>query len=95
MQKKMIFTVNPATHSGLNDLMKDHRVHFVPLLDVGISINDKIAMNFGKSSQAFLKHPNKTAIDYEAEVWPGRVHFTDYLHPNGSVFWKNQLKRLY
>jgi alpha-glucosidase (family GH31 glycosyl hydrolase) len=28
-------------------------------------------------------------------VWPGEVHFVDYLHPNATLFWKNQLDRLY
>ncbi len=28
-----------------------------------------------------IHHPGK---DYEAVVWPGKVHFVDYLHPNAS-----------
>jgi alpha-glucosidase (family GH31 glycosyl hydrolase) len=42
MDQKMIFTVNPLTHGGnsLNKMMKDYEVHFVPLLDVGVSTRD-------------------------------------------------------
>jgi alpha-glucosidase len=32
---------------------------------------------------------------YVGEVWPGKVYFVDYLHPNASKFWQNQLGRLY
>lgn len=44
----MIFTVNPSTHKNLNDIMRKHDVHFVPLLDVGVSIKDSVAMDKGK-----------------------------------------------
>jgi alpha-glucosidase (family GH31 glycosyl hydrolase) len=27
-------------------------------------------------------------------VWPGVVHFVDFLHPNGTTYWKGQLARL-
>jgi len=30
-----------------------------------------------------------------AKVWPGLVHFVDYLHPNATDFWESQLDRLY
>jgi len=25
--------------------------------------------------------------DYYAEVWPGGVHFVDFLHPNATEYW--------
>ena len=28
-------------------------------------------------------------------LWPGKVSFPDFNHPNSSIFWKNQLKNLY
>jgi alpha-glucosidase (family GH31 glycosyl hydrolase) len=31
---------------------------------------------------------------YTGEVWPGKVYYIDYLHPNASVFWDLQMKRL-
>jgi hypothetical protein len=44
----MIFTVNSFTHQGLNEMMKRHNVHFVPLIDAGVSIKDSVAMQKGK-----------------------------------------------
>ena len=43
----------------------------------------------------FIKSYHHTGKYYEAKVWPGMVHFVDYLHPNASEFWQNQLQRLY
>ena len=48
MNQKMIFTVNPFTHQGLNEMMKRHEIHFVPLVDVGVSTKDSVAMQKGK-----------------------------------------------
>lgn len=42
----------------------------------------------------FLKKAQKKQY-YEGSVWPGKVYFIDYLHPNASLYWKNQLNRLY
>ena len=28
-------------------------------------------------------------------VWPGDVHFVDYLHANSTKYWMSQLDRLY
>lgn len=42
MSQKKIFTVNEQTHPSreLNALIKDEQLHFVPLLDVGVSVHD-------------------------------------------------------
>jgi len=97
MDQKMIFTVNPYTHGGnsLNDMMKQHEVSFVPLIDVGVAIGDSVARELGKEMNVFLRHPKQSTELYVGEVWPGQVHFVDYLHPNATSFWKSQLKRLY
>ncbi len=90
MNNKMIFTVNEATHPSkdLNALIKNENLHFVPLIDVGVAIHDAEAVNMGKDMNVFLKKNNEY---YTGEVWPGIVHFVDYLHPNATIFWKEQL----
>ena len=59
MDKKMIFTVNKNTHGGqkLNRMMRDFDIHFVPLIDAGVSIYDKTAMDMGKKLDVFLRNP--------------------------------------
>ena len=85
MDKKMIFTVNPKTHGDkLNTMMKEHEIHFIPLLDVGVSIYDERAMSLGKNMDVFLRDPYNPDEYYEGVVWPGQVHFVDFLHSNGS-----------
>lgn len=53
----MIFTINEYTHpsANFNKLLQKEKLHFVPLIDVGVSINDYIAINKGKSDNVFLK----------------------------------------
>jgi alpha-glucosidase (family GH31 glycosyl hydrolase) len=97
MEAKMIFTVNSRTHGNnqLNNLMKNHEVNFVPLLDAGVAIGDQTATKLGTELDVFLKAPNKNNVYYVGEVWPGQVHFVDFLHPNAINFWKMQMQRLY
>jgi len=36
-------------------LLIDESIHFVPLIDVGVSVNDRVAMDSGKELNVFLK----------------------------------------
>lgn len=75
--------------------MEKKNIHYIPLIDVGVSIKDSIAINHGNSLGIFLKSIRAHNQDYTATVWPGKVHFVDYLHPNASYYWRSQLNRLY
>lgn len=61
MDQKMIFTVNPITHGGnsLNNMMKNHQVSFIPLMDVGVSTKDSIAMQVGTDLDIYLRNPKR------------------------------------
>lgn len=97
MQEKRIFTINEYTHPAakLNEMVRTEKIHFVPLLDVGIATRDDPAVKLGTQMDVFFKSPRNRATSYVAEVWPGSVHFVDFLHPNASSFWQQQLQRLY
>lgn len=75
--------------------MKNKNIHYIPLIDVGVSLADQNAMLMGKKLNVFLKSVKNPAQDYVGAVWPGKVHFVDYLNPNASAFWNAQLDRLY
>jgi len=45
----------------------------------------------GKNMDVFFRNPKNIAEYYTAKVWPGQVHFVDFLHPNATLFWKQQL----
>ena len=90
MDRKRIFTMNDRTHPsrGMNQFIEDENIHFVPLLDVGISTADKEAVDSGKAMNVFFKKPTNPDMLYTAEVWPGPVHFVDFLHPNATFYWQ-------
>ena len=69
-------------------------MHFVPLIDAGVSVHDENAMKMGRGLDVFLQSPMRKDY-YVGEVWPGKVHFVDFLHPNAFSFWQQQLQRLY
>ena len=106
MDKKAIFTVdrNAYAPEKVRKLLNSKNLHYIPLIDVGVSTADQVAMNKGKEMNVFLKDSaegqkyntqRKPGNPYLAKVWPGLVHFVDYLHPNSSLFWESQLDRLY
>jgi alpha-glucosidase (family GH31 glycosyl hydrolase) len=68
MDKKMIFTINEATHPSkdLNALIKTQDLHFVPLLDVGVSVHDADAMKNGKELNVFFRDPRYNNDYYKA-----------------------------
>ena len=75
----------------MKKLIQEKGIHYIPLIDVGVSIKDKVAIKKGQDDNVFLKDPKRPGTDYIATVWPGKVHFVDYLHPNASNFWESQL----
>ena len=75
----------------MKQLMSDKRIHYIPLIDAGVSIADKIAINEGNNYHVFFKSIQNSKDNYLAAVWPGKVHFVDFLHPNASKYWHSQL----
>jgi alpha-glucosidase (family GH31 glycosyl hydrolase) len=75
--------------------MKTKDIHYIPLIDVGVSLSDEIAITDGLKRDVFLKNITKVTQPYVGRVWPGSVHYVDFLHPNASDYWCSQLDRLY
>lgn len=97
MNNKAIFTVDVNNYppNEMKTLMKEKRIHYVPLIDVGVAIADQPANIMGRRLDVFLKSVRNPTQEYVGAVWPGKVHFVDYLHPNATKFWDQQLDRLY
>jgi alpha-glucosidase (family GH31 glycosyl hydrolase) len=95
MSSKAIFTVDAVNYPPrkMRELMISKDIHYIPLIDVGVSVQDATAITQGTAQGVFLK--TRSGSPYIAKVWPGNVHFVDFLHPNSSRFWCSQLERLF
>ena len=95
MKNMAIFTIDEENYppKQMRSFLNESSLHYIPLIDVGVSLEDNKAVQAGKDMNIFLKSHFGTT--YEGFVWPGKVHYVDYLHPNASVYWQSQLDRLY
>lgn len=92
MQSKQDFTVDTMNFNlqSFSEVLK--RVRYVPLIDAGVSLKTRSAMEKGRQMNVFSKENGR---DYVGRVWPGEVHFVDFLHPNSTEYWVSMLKILY
>ena len=83
MQDFKDFTVNPERFSDLKKLaegMKEQGIHLVPIIDAGVKIEDGYDVyEEGVANNYFCK--NEKGKDFVGAVWPGKVHFPDFLQP--------------
>lgn len=60
--------------------MKEQGIHLVPIIDAGVKIEDGYDVyEEGVQNNYFCK--NAEGGDFVGAVWPGRVHFPDFLQP--------------
>lgn len=63
----------------------------VVILDPGIATEKGYGTyDRGMERDVFAKYPDGSP--YEASVWPGNSHFTDFTSKNGRDWWKDELK---
>lgn len=59
---------------------------FVPILDPGIKLEPGYApYDDGVAAGVFVR--DVTGAPYIGEVWPGAVHFVDFMHPGALDYW--------
>ena len=83
MERYKDFTVDkesfPDFEKLVND-MKEQGIHLVPIIDAGVKIEDGYDVyEEGVRNNYFCK--NAQGGDFVGAVWPGRVHFPDFLQP--------------
>ena len=83
MERYKDFTVDKERFPDLkklSDNMKSQGIHLVPIIDAGVKIEDGYDVyEEGVKNNYFCK--NADGKDFVGAVWPGRVHFPDFLQP--------------
>lgn len=83
MEQYKDFTVDKERFPDLKKLVADMRnqgIHLVPIIDAGVKIEKGYDIyEEGVANNYFCKNVN--GDDFVGAVWPGRVHFPDFLNP--------------
>ena len=83
MERYKDFTVDEERFPDLKGLAADMQaegIHLVPIMDAGVKIEDGYSVyEEGVEKNYFCK--NAEGGDFVGAVWPGRVHFPDFLQP--------------
>lgn len=83
MERYKDFTVDEERFPDLKGLAADMQaegIHLVPIIDAGVKIEDSYSVyEEGVEKNYFCK--NAEGGDFVGAVWPGRVHFPDFLQP--------------
>ncbi len=83
MERYKDFTVNTESFPHFADFvdeMRKNHIHLVPIIDAGVKIEEGYdTYEEGCEKDYFVKKENGERL--VAAVWPGRVHFPDFLKP--------------
>lgn len=66
----------------------------MPIVDPGVGVKQTASLPYseGVKNDIFMRSPSDGKY-YLGKVWPGWVHFVDFLHPNAHEYWKNMLEK--
>ena len=90
------FTVDEEAFGDFPAFVKEMReagIHLVPIIDAGVKIEEGYPVyEEGLENGYFCKKEDGTPL--VAAVWPGRVHFPDFLNPEARAWFGDQYKSL-
>lgn len=98
MDGKKDFTLNPVNYPGPKlraFLEKIHAegMHYIVINDPGIGVNKSYGVyQRGIANDVFIKYQGKPFL---AQVWPGAVHFPDFLNPKTVEWWGDEIRRFH
>lgn len=92
MDRFIDFTFNPKNFPDFGDFckeMKERGIRLVPIVDAGLKIEPgNPVYEEGVAKNYFCK--NKEGKDFQAAVWPGLTHFTDFFQPEAREWFGRQ-----
>lgn len=92
MDRFIDFTFNPKNFPDFRDFckeMKERGIRLVPIVDAGLKIEPgNPVYEEGVAKNYFCK--NKEGKDFQAAVWPGMTHFTDFFQPEAREWFGRQ-----
>ena len=92
MERYKDFTVDSERFPGLEKLVADMKaqgIHLVPIIYAGVKIEEGYDVyEEGVKNNYFCK--NADCGDFVGAVWPGRVHFSDFLNPEARKWFGNK-----
>lgn len=72
------------------------KVHWVPIIDAGVFVNYTTpAYIVGSEYNVWIRSAQNHSNYLVGVVWPGIVHWPDWLNPNASKYWGEMLSLLY
>ena len=96
MQDFKDFTVNPERFPDFENFVKEMRVegiHLIPIIDAGVKIEKGYDVyEEGVRNGFFCKKEDGTNL--VAAVWPGKVHFPDFLNEEAARWFGDKYKVL-
>ncbi|CAN6937810.1 unnamed protein product [Brassica oleracea var. botrytis] len=98
MDAKKDFTLSPISYPRaklLNFLDRIHKMgmKYVVINDPGIGVNSSYGVyQRGMANDVFIKYEGKPFL---AQVWPGAVHFPDFLNPKTVSWWGEEIRRFH
>ena len=96
MQDYKDFTVNPERFPDFKKFVEEMRadgIHLIPIIDAGVKIEDGYDVyEEGVKNGFFCKKEDGTNL--VAAVWPGKVHFPDFLNKEAAKWFGDKYKVL-
>ncbi len=96
MQDFKDFTINPERFPNFESFvkeMKDDGIRLIPIIDAGVKIEKGYDVyEEGIKNDFFCKKEDGTPL--VAAVWPGKVHFPDFLNPAAREWFGDKYKVL-
>jgi alpha-glucosidase len=90
------FSISKEKFDGFKDFtkrLKGDGLYLVPIIDAGVKIEKGYDVyDEGIKGDHFCK--DKNGLPYEGIVWPGRVHFPDFLKPSTQKWFGSKYKIL-